>query len=40
MNSATSNSAAKSDKSRETRQIVLKEIGMKWNKFSECLSGE
>ena len=35
MNSTTSNSAAKSEKTGETRQIVLKEIGVKWNKFSE-----
>jgi len=36
MNSATSNSAtAKTDTSAETRQVVLKEIGVKWNKFSE-----
>lgn len=36
MNSATSNSAAaKPQTTAETRQIVLKEIGVKWNKFSE-----
>jgi hypothetical protein len=27
--------AAKPEASTETRQIVLKEIGAKWNKFSE-----
>ena len=35
MNSTTSNSAAAKPENVETRQIVLKEIGTKWNKFSE-----
>jgi len=38
MNSATSNPAAANPAKSanvETRQIVLKEIGAKWNKFSE-----
>ena len=36
MNSAPSNSdTAKPEATAETRQIVLKEIGVKWNKFSE-----
>lgn len=35
MNSTTSNSAAAKPENAETRQIVLKEIGTKWNKFSE-----
>ena len=35
MNSATSNSATAKPENAETRQIVLKEIGVKWNKFSE-----
>ena len=35
MNSAPSNSATKVGTTDETRQIVLKEIGVKWNKFSE-----
>jgi hypothetical protein len=30
-----SNVAAKSETSAETKQIVLKEIGSKWGKFSE-----
>jgi hypothetical protein len=35
-NVASNNSpAAKAETSTETRQIVLKEIGAKWNKFSE-----
>lgn len=35
MNSATTNPAAANSANVETRQIVLKEIGAKWNKFSE-----
>ena len=36
MTNAPSNStAAKSETATETRQIVLKEIGAKWGKFSE-----
>jgi hypothetical protein len=36
MTNATSNSApAKTEATAETRQIVLREIGRKWNKFSE-----
>jgi hypothetical protein len=36
MTSAASNSAsANPDTSADTRQIVLKEIGVKWSKFSE-----
>ena len=36
MTNAPSNSAtAKPESSAETRKIVLKEIGVKWNKFSE-----
>jgi hypothetical protein len=36
MNSATSSAAAtKPGTGADTRQIVLEEIGVKWNKFSE-----
>ena len=35
MNSATTNPPAAKTENVETRQIVLKEIGAKWNKFSE-----
>jgi hypothetical protein len=36
MNNPTSSSTTtKTETSAETRQIVLKEIGVKWNKFSE-----
>ena len=35
MNSSTTNPAVAKPENVETRQIVLKEIGAKWNKFSE-----
>jgi hypothetical protein len=35
MNTSTSTSTAAKPENVETRQIVLKEIGAKWNKFSE-----
>ena len=35
MNSATTNPAVAKPETVESRQIVLKEIGAKWNKFSE-----
>jgi hypothetical protein len=35
MTNVASTSAVKAGTSTETRQIVLKEIGAKWNKFSE-----
>ena len=34
-NVASNSPAAKAETSTEMRQIVLKEIGAKWNKFSE-----
>ena len=34
-NVASNTSAAKPESAAETRQIVLKEIGAKWGKFSE-----
>ena len=34
-NAASNSSAAKPATAAETRQIVLKEIGAKWDKFSE-----
>ena len=34
-NAASNSPAAKAETSTEMRQIVLKEIGAKWNKFSE-----
>jgi hypothetical protein len=34
-NAATNASVAKPETATETRQIVLKEIGAKWGKFSE-----
>jgi hypothetical protein len=35
MNTSTQVSAAAKPENAEARQIVLKEIGVKWNKFSE-----
>ena len=35
MNTSTPSSAAAKPENAEARQIVLKEIGAKWNKFSE-----
>ena len=35
MTNAASNSPAKPETSTETRQIVLKDIGAKWDKLSE-----
>lgn len=35
MTNATSSPVAKPETAAETRQIVLKEIGAKWNKLSE-----
>jgi hypothetical protein len=35
MSNAPSNSAAKPGTAADTRQIVLKEIGVRWNKFTE-----
>jgi len=34
-NMPSNSAAAKPEAAAETRQIVLKEIGAKWNKFSE-----
>ena len=35
MTNASSNTAMAQPKTAETKQIVLKDIGAKWNKFSE-----